>query len=363
MLFHLLYAFHRQISALNVVRYITFRTAVASLTALFLVLVLGPWMIERLRRLQIGQYIRDEGPKAHQAKAGTPTMGGVLIVAGILVPTLLWADLTNRSVWILVFATLAFGAIGFADDVAKVEKKRSLGLTARRKIWAQIAVALVIGVALYVLSLVDPNQYSTRVVFPFFKTLTPDLSAFYILFAMMVLIGSTNAVNLTDGLDGLAIGTTLIAAAAVTVLSYVSSHRVFSNYLDLLFQPGAGEVTVFCGAMVGASMGFLWWNCYPARVFMGDTGSLALGGALGTVAILIKQELLLFSVMGLFVIEALSVILQVASFKLTGKRIFRMSPLHHHFELIGWKEPQIVIRFWIVAFVFALFSLTTLKLR
>jgi phospho-N-acetylmuramoyl-pentapeptide-transferase len=363
MLFHLLYAFRRQISVLNVVRYITFRTAVASLTALFLVLVLGPWMIERLRRLQIGQYIRDEGPKAHQAKAGTPTMGGVLIVAGILVPTLLWADLTNRSVWILVFATLAFGAIGFADDYAKVAKKRNLGLTARRKIWAQIAVALVIGVALYVLSLVDPNQYSTKVVFPFFKTLTPDLSAFYILFAMTVLIGSTNAVNLTDGLDGLAIGTTLIAAAAVTVLSYVSSHRVFSTYLDLLFQPGAGEVTVFCGAMVGASMGFLWWNCYPAQVFMGDTGSLALGGALGTVAILIKQELLLFSVMGLFVIEALSVILQVASFKLTGKRIFRMSPLHHHFELIGWKEPQIVIRFWIVAFVFALFSLTTLKLR
>jgi phospho-N-acetylmuramoyl-pentapeptide-transferase len=363
MLFHLLYYFHRQISVLNVVRYITFRTAVASLTALFLVLVLGPWMIERLRRLQIGQYIRDEGPKAHQAKAGTPTMGGVLIVAGILVPTLLWADLTNRSVWILVFATLAFGAIGFADDYAKVTKKQNLGLTARRKLWAQVAVALLIGAALYVLSLVDPTQYSTRVVFPFFKTLTPELSAFYILFAMTVLIGATNAVNLTDGLDGLAIGTTLIAAAAVTVLSYVSSHRVFSAYLDLLFQPGAGEVTVFCGAMVGASMGFLWWNCYPAQVFMGDTGSLALGGALGTVAILIKQELLLFSVMGLFVIEALSVILQVASFKLTGKRIFRMSPLHHHFELIGWKEPQIVIRFWIVAFVFALFSLTTLKLR
>ena len=256
-----------------------------------------------------------------------------------------------------------FGPIGFVDDFEKVSKKHNLGLTARRKLWSQATVALLIGTALYVLSLVDPTQYSTRVVFPFIKTLTPDLSAFYILFALAVLVGSTNAVNVTDGLDGLAIGTTLIAAAALTVLAYVSGHKVFSNYLDQLFQPGAGEVTVFCGAMVGASMGFLWWNCYPAHVFMGDTGSLALGGALGTVAILIKQELLLVSVMGLFVIEALSVILQVASFKLTGKRIFRMSPLHHHFELIGWKEPQIVIRFWIVAFVFALFSLTTLKLR
>jgi len=362
-LFHLLYALRHEVSGLNVVRYITFRTAVASLTALFLVLVLGPWMIERLRRLQIGQFIRDEGPKAHQAKAGTPTMGGVLIAAGILVPTLLWGDLANRNVWILVFATLAFGAIGFADDFQKVAKKRSLGLTARRKLWAQVAVGLLIGAALFALSKGDPSQYSTRVAFPFFKALTPELSAFYILFAVTVLVGSTNAVNLTDGLDGLAIGATLIAAAAFTVLAYVSGHRVFSNYLDLLYLPGAGEVTVFCGAIVGASMGFLWWNCYPAQVFMGDTGSLALGGALGTVAILIKQELLLFSVMGLFVIEALSVIVQVASFKLTGRRIFRMSPLHHHFELIGWKEPQIVIRFWIVAFVFALFSLTTLKLR
>src|SRR6266704_1743375 len=357
MLFHFLYSFRHEISGLNVLRYITFRTAVSSLTALFLVLVLGPWMIERLRRLQIGQYIRDEGPKAHQAKAGTPTMGG------ILVPTLLWGDLTNRSVWILILATLAFGAIGFADDFQKVARKQSLGLTARRKLWAQVVVALLIGTALYLLSLIDPTQYSTRVVFPFLKTLTPDLSAFNILFAVTVLVGSTNAVNLTDGLDGLAIGATLIAAAAFTVLAYVSGHRVFSNYLDLLFQPGAGEVTVFCGAMVGASMGFLWWNCYPAQVFMGDTGSLALGGALGTGAIMIKPELLLVSVMGLFVIEALSVILQVASFKLTGRRVFRMSPLHHHFELIGWKEPEIVIRFWIVAVVFALFSLTTLKLR
>jgi phospho-N-acetylmuramoyl-pentapeptide-transferase len=363
MLFHLLYAFRQEVSGLNVVRYITFRTAVASLTALFLVLVLGPWMIERLRRLQVGQPIREEGPQAHRAKAGTPTMGGVLILCGILIPTLLWGDLTNRNIWILVLSTLAFGAIGFADDYTKVVKKRSLGLKGWTKIQSQVLVGLVLGGTLYLLSQLAPTWYSTRVLFPFFKTLMPDLGALYILFAVLVLVAATNAVNLTDGLDGLAIGTTLIAATALTVLAYVSGHRVFSNYLDLLFQPGAGEVTVFCGAMVGASMGFLWWNCYPASIFMGDVGSLALGGALGTVAILIKQELLLFSVMGLFVVEALSVILQVASFKLTGKRIFRMAPLHHHFELIGWKEPQIIIRFWIVAVVFALFSLTTLKLR
>jgi phospho-N-acetylmuramoyl-pentapeptide-transferase len=365
MLYHLLHAFRDDVSALNVVRYITFRTAVASLTALFLVLVLGPWMIERLRRLQIGQYIREEGPQAHRAKAGTPTMGGLLILTGIVVPTLLWADLTNRNVWILVLATVACGAIGFADDYLKVVKKRSLGLTARKKLLGQVGVGFLVGVVVYVLSQVDPVHYAngTRVVFPFFKELTPDLSVFYVIFAILVIVGSTNAVNLTDGLDGLAIGSTLIAAAAFTVLAYVSGHRVFSDYLDLLYLSGVGEVTVFCGAMVGASMGFLWWNCYPAHVFMGDVGSLSLGGALGTVAILIKQELLLIAVGGLFVLEALSVILQVASFKLTGRRVFRMAPLHHHFELLGWKEPQVIIRFWIIAFVFALFSLTTLKLR
>ena len=363
MLYHLLYYFHHEITPLNVVRYITFRTAVASLTALFLVLALGPWTIERLRALQIGQYIREEGPQGHKAKAGTPTMGGVLILAGILIPTLLWGDLTNRNVWILMLSTLAFGAIGFADDYMKVVKKRSLGLSARRKLWGQILVGLVLGSALYALSLTEPTHYSTRVLFPFFKNVTPDFSAFYILFAVLVVVASSNCVNLTDGLDGLAIGSTLIAAAAFTVLAYVTGHRVFSEYLDVLYLPGAGEAAVFCGAMVGASMGFLWWNCYPAQVFMGDVGSLSLGGALGTVAILIKQELLLFSVGGLFVIEGLSVILQVASFKIRGKRIFRMSPLHHHSELVGWKEPQIIIRFWIVAFMFALFSLTTLKLR
>jgi phospho-N-acetylmuramoyl-pentapeptide-transferase len=362
-LFHLLYSLRGELSFLNVTRYITFRTAVASLTALFLVLVLGPWTIERLRRLQVGQYIREEGPRDHKAKAGTPTMGGVLILAGVLVPTLLWADLTNLKIWIVVLATLAFAAIGFADDYIKVVKKRSLGLTARRKLAFQFAVGLAVGLAVTYLAQVEPREYSTRVVFPFFKQVVPDLGILYVAFAILLLTLSSNAVNLTDGLDGLAIGTTLIAAAAFTGLAYLSGHARFADYLDLLFRPGTGELTVFCGAMVGASMGFLWWNCYPAQVFMGDVGSLALGGALGTVAILIKQELLLFVVGGLFMIEAFSVMLQVASFRLTGRRVFRMSPLHHHFELSGWKEPQIIIRFWIVAFVFALFSLMTLKLR
>jgi phospho-N-acetylmuramoyl-pentapeptide-transferase len=362
-LYHLLTAFRQEITVLNVVRYITFRTAVASLTALFLVLVLGPWMIERLRRFQIGQHIREEGPKSHQTKAGTPTMGGVLVLVGILVPTLLWADLTNRNVWIVVLATLAFGAIGFWDDYTKVAKRRNLGLTARAKLALQLTIGLLLGLTIYYLSLAEPQQYSTRLSLPFFKMLRPDLKLLYVALAALVVTFASNAVNLTDGLDGLAIGATLIAAAAFTALAYVSGHFVFANYLDLGHLAGAGELTIFCGAMVGASMGFLWWNCYPAQIFMGDVGSLSLGGALGTVALLIKQELLLFMVGGLFVVEALSVMLQVAAFKLTGKRIFRMAPLHHHFELVGWTEPQIIIRFWIVAFIFALFALTTLKLR
>jgi len=363
MLFHLLYSFRHEVSGLNVVRYITFRTAVATMTALFLVLLLGPWMIERLRRLQVGQFIREEGPQAHQSKAGTPTMGGLLILTGIVVPTLLWGDLTNGKVWIAILSTLAFGAIGFSDDYLKVVKKRNLGLKGRYKMAGQVLVGLAVGTAVWWSALSEPTHNSTRLIIPFFKAVMPDLGLLYILFALVVLVGASNAVNMTDGLDGLAIGCTLIAAAAFTVLAYVSGHRVFSDYLDVLFLPRAGEVTVFCGAMVGASMGFLWWNCYPARIFMGDVGSLSLGGALGTVAILIKQELLLITIGGVFVIEALSVILQVASFKLRKKRVFRMAPLHHHFELMGWVEPQIIIRFLIIAFVFALFSLITLKLR
>jgi len=362
-LYHLLYPLHESFSVLNVVRYITFRTAVASVTALFLVLLLGPWMIERLRRFQVRQFIREEGPQSHKAKAGTPTMGGLLILSGILLPTLLWADLGNHNVWILILATAAFGAIGFADDYLKIVRKRNLGLTGRQKLALQLAVGFLIGAVLYGISLADPELYSTRVLFPFLKQVRPDIGPLFVPFAMLLIVFASNAVNLTDGLDGLAIGTTLIAAAAFTALAYVSGHRVFASYLDLLLQPGVGEITVFCGAMVGASLGFLWWNCYPAQIFMGDVGSLSLGGALGTVAVLIKQELLLFAVGGLFVVEALSVMLQVGSFKLTGKRVFRMAPLHHHFELIGWKEPQIIIRFWIVAFLFALLSLMTLKLR
>lgn len=363
MLYHLLFELKDQVGLFNVVRYITFRTAMATLSALLIVLLFGPWTIERLRRLKFGQQIRSDGPESHKAKAGTPTMGGILIVAGTLVPTLLWGDLTNRNIWILIFATLAFGAIGFADDYIKIVKKRSLGLTARQKLAWQFAAAIAIGLGLYVSSEFSPESFSTRVVFPFFKRLQPELGLFYVAFAAILLVGYTNAVNLTDGLDGLAIGATLISSAALTGLAYVTGHRIFATYLDLLFQPSAGEVTVFCGALTGAAMGFLWWNCYPAQVFMGDVGSLALGGALGTVAILIKQELLLIPIGGLFVIEALSVIGQVASFKFTGKRIFRMAPLHHHFELIGWKETQVVIRFWIVAFIFALMSLATVKLR
>jgi phospho-N-acetylmuramoyl-pentapeptide-transferase len=266
-------------------------------------------------------------------------------------------------VWILVLSTLAYGAVGFADDYIKVVKRRSLGLTGRGKLFWQFAIGLAVGTTIWALAQAEPKEYSTRIVFPFFKQIVPDLGVLYILFAVLLLTLSSNAVNLTDGLDGLAIGTTLIAAAAFTGLAYVSSHFRFAEYLDILHQPGAGEVTVFCGAMVGAAMGFLWWNCYPAQVFMGDVGALALGGALGTVALLIKQELLLFFVGGLFMVEAFSVIVQVVSFRLTGKRVFRMSPLHHHFELVGWKEPQIIIRFWIVGFIFALFTLMTLKLR
>jgi len=344
-----------------VTRYITFRTAAASLTALMLSLLLGPWMIRKLREFQIGQVIRHEGPASHRAKAGTPTMGGLLILTASIVPTLLWADLTNVYVWIAVIATMAFGAIGFADDYLKITRHSHHGLLPRYKMGLQVVVALGVGFSMLVLA--HYNVYSTRLIFPFFKWLIPDLGWGYVLFAVVVLVGATNAVNLTDGLDGLAISTFAIAAAAYTGLAYVTGHRVLAEYLLLVRFPPAAELTIFCGSLVGASLGFLWYNSYPADIFMGDVGSLALGGALGTVAILIKQELLLLIVGGVFVLEAASVIVQVASFKLTGKRVFRMSPLHHHFELIGWSEPKVITRFVIVGIIFALFSLTTLKLR
>jgi phospho-N-acetylmuramoyl-pentapeptide-transferase len=350
------------VSFLNLTRYITVRTAGASLTALTIGLVFGPVLIRKLREFQIGQVIRQEGPATHLKKAGTPTMGGLLILASVVVPVLLWADLTNPQVWIAVLSTTAFGAIGFADDYLKIVRRSHHGLRPRYKMGWQIVVGLSVGVALLVLN--SHEQYSTRLIFPFFKTWIPDIGWWYVPLATIVLVGATNMVNLTDGLDGLAISIFSVSAAAFTALAYVSTHREFANYLQLVrLDPQAAELTIFCGALVGASLGFLWWNSYPAEIFMGDVGSLALGGALGTVALLIKQEFLLVFVGGVFVMEALSVIIQVASFKTTGKRVFRMAPLHHHFELIGWSEPKVITRFLIVAIIFALFSLTTLKLR
>ena len=364
MFYNGLFQFHTQVPVLSVIQYITFRTAAASLTALVISLLLGPWLIRKLREFQIGQVIRHEGPASHAPKAGTPTMGGLLILTAALVPTLLWADLRNPYVWISVVATAAFGAIGFTDDYLKIVRRSHHGLLPRYKMLGQVVVALCVGMTLIYLSdYHQPEWYSTRLIFPFFKSLIPDLGWWYVPFAIVVLVGASNAVNLTDGLDGLAIGTFAIAAAAFTALAYVTGHAILADYLLLVHFAQAAELTIFCGSLVGASLGFLWYNSYPAEIFMGDVGSLALGGALGTVAILIKQELLLPMVGGVFVLEAASVIIQVASFKLTGKRVFRMAPLHHHFELIGWSEPKVITRFLIVAIIFALFSLTTLKLR
>jgi phospho-N-acetylmuramoyl-pentapeptide-transferase len=377
MLYYLLYhVLQKYFSPLNVFRYITVRTVYASLTAMFLALVFGPWLIRKLRELQIGQYIREEGPQEHKKKAGTPTMGGVLIVLSTAVPTLLWADLSNMFVLLGLFALLAFAAIGFVDDYAKVAKRQNLGLTGKKKLTLQTLVSSVVAVTLLVLA--THSAYSTQLIVPFMKRFRPDLVihslmssphlwplAFipFLIFVAVVITGSSNAVNLTDGLDGLAIGCTVIAAGALTVLTYVSSNFRWANYLEIQYIPRVGELTVFCGALVGASLGFLWYNAHPAEVFMGDVGSLALGGTLGTIAVIIKQEVLLVFVGGIFVVEALSVILQVGSFKLRGKRIFRMAPIHHHFELLGWSESKVIVRFWIAALVFALFALTTLKLR
>jgi phospho-N-acetylmuramoyl-pentapeptide-transferase len=376
----LLYLFYhvlqRYFHALNVFRYITVRTALASLTALITELLLGPWVIRRLREMQIGQFIREEGPKSHQSKAGTPTMGGVLIVGSTVIPTLLWGDLENVYVWLALLTMLVFGAIGFVDDYSKVTKRRNLGMSARRKFFLQILASF--GIAFTLLVLTASGSYSTQLSVPFLKNFHPELVIHsllswpylislaylpFILFVVAVIVGSSNAVNLTDGLDGLAIGCVVIAAGALTVLTYVTSFGRFADYLDIQHLPEVGELTVFCGALTGSSLGFLWYNAHPAEIFMGDVGSLALGGSIGMIAVAIKQEILLFFIGGIFVIEAASVILQVASFRMTGKRIFRMSPLHHHFELEGWSESKIIVRFWIAALVFALFSLTTLKLR
>ena len=359
MLYHLLYPLHATFSALNVFRYITFRTIYASLTAFLICFLLGPWVIRKLSYLQVGQYIRDDGPQSHHDKAGTPTMGGVLIILSVSMATLLWADLTNVYIWIVMLVLLGFGLVGFVDDYLMQVKKRSKGLTGRGKIILQVMLALITSI-LVVLC----EDFTTQVTVPFFKQVRPDLDWWYVPFAVFVIVGASNAVNLTDGLDGLAIGPVIIAAGTYMIFSYISGHMKIAEYLQISYVSRSGELAVFCGALAGAGMGFLWFNAYPAQVFMGDVGSLALGGSLGVISVITKQEFLLALVGGLFVIEALSVIFQVGFFKMTkGKRIFRMAPLHHHFELKGWPEPKVIVRFWIIAIALALISMSTLKLR
>ena len=361
MFYHLLYPLHAIFPGFNVFRYLTFRSAYAILTGLLICLILGPWLIRQLRRHQIGETIREDGPKSHQQKAGTPTMGGLLILWSLTVPTVLWADLTNRYIWLLLSATFAFGAIGFLDDWLKLARLRRHGMAIGEKLLAQTTVAL--GVALFLYLYPEDPSVATQVTFPFFKEVMPDLGWWYVPFVMFIIVGTCNAVNLTDGLDGLATGPLIIATFAFTVIAYVAGHAQFAQYLLIPYIKSGGEVAIFGGALIGASLGFLWFNAYPAEVFMGNIGSLALGGALGTMAVLVKHELLLPLVGGIFFIEALSVLLQILSFRLTGKRIFRMAPLHHHFEEKGWKESKVIVRFWIIAIVLALLSLSTLKLR
>src|SRR5665213_2370989 len=378
MLYWLLYQqLYPAVGPFRVFGYVTSRVLFASLTSLFLCILLGPWLIRKLREFQIGQHIREDGPKSHQKKAGTPTMGGVLIIISVLVPTLLWADLRHVYIWIAMFALVAFGAIGFVDDYAKVINRRNLGLTAWQKLGLQMGVAALITGVLAAMQYY--GAYTTTLNIPFLKQFHPDLLyphaalsnpytyvlAFwpFYLFFVFVVVGSSNAVNVTDGLDGLAIGLMVISAGALTVLAYSSGNRDFANYLQLARNPRTAELTIFCGSMTGASLGFLWWNSHPADVFMGDVGSLSLGGAMGVVAVLIKQEILLIFIAGVFVIEGLSVILQVGSYKLRKKRILKIAPIHHHFEALGWQESKIIARFWIIGLVLALFALTTLKLR
>jgi len=377
MLYYILYEqLQRYVSPFRVFRYTTFRTAFASLTALFLCIALGPWLIGRLREFQIGQFIREEGPKSHQKKAGTPTMGGVLIIISIVVPTLLWADLTYAYVWVAIAALVAFGWIGFLDDYAKVTNRRNLGLSGKRKLFYQFTAAFAFAAVLLVMR--AHNMYSTAMNMPFAKQFQPALIfesllrnpwtyaiavAPFCIFVGLLVVFVSNAVNLTDGLDGLAIGLMVVAGGALTALAYAGGHAELAQYLDLARNPRTSELTIFCGAMTGASLGFLWYNAHPADIFMGDVGALGLGGALAVVAVLIKQEVLLFFIGGVFIIEAVSVVLQVGSFKLRGKRIFKMAPIHHHFEQIGWTESKIIARFWIAGLVLALFALSTLKLR
>jgi phospho-N-acetylmuramoyl-pentapeptide-transferase len=357
MLYHLLYPLSDYYFVFNVFQYITFRTIYAVVTALVTSFVLGPYIIKRLSMLQLGQVIRKNGPPNHISKEGTPTMGGVLVLFAVILSILLWADLTNPYVWTLIFVTISMGIVGFVDDYKKIVKKDSAGLRPRYKFLCQLLIAFLVALFLYI------SDFDTIVTIPFLKEVRIDMGWLYIPFAMFVIVGTSNAVNLTDGLDGLAVGPLIIAGATYMLLAYLTGHYKIADYLQIMYVPFVGELAVFAGAMVGASLGFLWFNTYPAQVFMGDMGSLAMGGALGTIAIITKHEVLLVLIGGIFVVEALSVIFQVASFKLRGKRVFMMAPIHHHFELKGWPEPRIIVRFWIIAIILSLIAISTLKLR
>ncbi len=358
MIYHLLYPLKNLVPYFNVFRYITFRTIYASITGLLICFLFGKPLINYLRKRQVGQPIREDGPDTHYTKEGTPTMGGVLIILGTVIPTLLWARLDNPFVWIVLFATISFGVIGFLDDYRKVVKFDSKGLRPRVKFTLQVLCSLIVAVLIFFWAGKD-----SRVMVPFFKKVTPDIGVFYIPFAVLVIVGASNAVNLTDGLDGLAIGPSIICLGTYMLFAYVAGHSKIAHYLQIIYVPGAGELAVFCGAMAGAGMGFLWYNAHPAEIFMGDTGSLAIGAAVATVAVIIKQEILLAIVGGIFVVEALSVIVQVVSFKTTQKRVFRMAPIHHHFEKAHVPESKIVVRFWLIAVILALIGISTLKLR
>ncbi|MEX1032688.1 MAG: phospho-N-acetylmuramoyl-pentapeptide-transferase [Cellvibrionaceae bacterium] len=348
------------INAFAVFQYLTFRGILGVLTALAISLLLGPWMIRRLNILQIGQSVRDDGPVSHLSKTGTPTMGGTLILAAIFVSSLLWSDLSSRYVWVVLFVTAIFGAVGFVDDYRKVIERNSRGLSAVWKMFWQSLGGLGAAIFLYV-SAADPVE--TTLFIPFFKNVAVDMGLFYVVLTYFVVVGSSNAVNLTDGLDGLAIMPCVMVASALGVIAYLVGHVQFADYLNIAYVAGTGELVVFCGALGGAGLGFLWFNTYPAQVFMGDVGALALGAALGMIAVIVRHEIILFIMGGVFVMETVSVILQVASFKLTGRRIFRMAPLHHHYELKGWPEPRVIVRFWIITVMLVLFGLATLKLR
>ncbi|HTL12661.1 MAG TPA: phospho-N-acetylmuramoyl-pentapeptide-transferase [Bdellovibrionota bacterium] len=358
MLLYLLYPLHAEYSAFNVFKYITFRTFGAAITSVLLCMVFGPAFIRMLQKRQLGQVVRTDGPQSHLVKQGTPTMGGALILLAIVVPTILWGDLANKNLWIALFTTVFYGVIGYVDDYRKVIKKNSKGLSARQKLVLQILVAGAAAYALYALRETPPVLK-----FPFFKDWALNLGIMFVPFAIFVIVGASNAVNLTDGLDGLAVGPTITTAATFLVLSYCAGHAVIAEYLQIPHVPGAGELAVFLGSVAAACLGFLWFNTYPAQVFMGDVGSLALGAALGTTAVITKNEILLAVSGGIFVIEALSVMAQVISFKMTGKRVFKMAPIHHHFELKGWAEPKVIVRFWIISILLALVTLATLKLR